>query len=159
MINLTPVSRRALLESGPFALLAMSIGPMTVSAAEQETLSLGNERLLRKYYAAWSQHEWTMVRAFLNDDFTFSSAAGDDHISLSQFKAQCWDTQSPYIGQFELLRVLATDSDAFVIYDCHMKNAKTFRNIEYSHLKGGKLASIECYFGSAAGYPTAVGVK
>jgi hypothetical protein len=29
----------------------------------------------------------------LADSFTFSSAAGDDHISKSTFKKQCWDTQ------------------------------------------------------------------
>jgi hypothetical protein len=28
----------------------------------------------------------------LADNFTFTSAAGDDHISKSTFKAQCWDT-------------------------------------------------------------------
>ena len=28
------------------------------------------------------------------DNFTSSSAAGDDHISRSTFKTQCWDTQA-----------------------------------------------------------------
>ena len=29
----------------------------------------------------------------MTDNFTFTSAAGDDHISRSTFKTQCWDTQ------------------------------------------------------------------
>jgi hypothetical protein len=159
VINLTALSRRALLESGSGALLAMSVASMPVSAARTGALSISNEQLLRKYYAAWSQHDWSLVRAFLDDGFSFTSAAGDDHIPLSAFKAQCWDTQSPYIERFELLRVLAADKDAFVIYDCHMKNEKTFRNVEYLQIKEARLASITCYFGAAAGYPTAVGVK
>lgn len=159
MNNLTAVSRRTLLASGSCALLALSVAPVPVGAAQPENLGANNEQLLRKYYAAWSEHDWSQIRVFLDKGFTFSSAAGDDHISLSAFKAQCWDTQSPYIERFELIRVVATDSNAFVIYECHMKNGKSFRNVEYSHLKDGKLTSIECYFGAAAGFPTAVGVK
>lgn len=159
MINLSAVSRRALFESGSCALLALSVAPSPVSAAQAGSLVSKNEVMLREYYAAWSNHDWKLVSAFFTDDFTFSSAAGDDHIPLSAFKTQCWDTQSPYIEHFDLRRVLAADRDAFVIYECHMKNGKMFRNIEYSRLKGGKVAAIECYFGAAAGYPTAVGVK
>jgi len=33
----------------------------------------------------------------LADNFTFTSAAGDDHISKSAFKTQCWDTQVDFI--------------------------------------------------------------
>ena len=36
---------------------------------------------------------WRTFNALLAEDFTFSSAAGDDHISKSTFKTQCWDTQ------------------------------------------------------------------
>lgn len=159
MTNQMPISRRELFEVATCTLLATSAVPGQAMAEVAVSAGAASDQMLRKYYAAWSSHDWQTVSSFFDDSFTFSSAAGDDHIPLSAFKAQCWDTQSPYIGRFELLRVLAASSDAFVIYLCHMKNGKTFRNIEYSRLKGDKIKSIECYFGAAAGYPTAVGVK
>ena len=68
--------------------------------------------------------------SLLADKFTFTSAAGDDHISKSAFKTQCWDTQVDFIGQVDLERITTAD-DAFVKYLCHTKNGKSFRNVEY----------------------------
>jgi len=48
--------------------------------------------------------------ALLADNLTFSSAAGDDYISKSTFKAQSWDTQINLITVLDLERI-ATGSD------------------------------------------------
>jgi hypothetical protein len=97
-----------------------------------------------------------MFNMLLADNFTFSSAAGDDHISKSSFKAQCWDTQVDFIGHFDLERVTTGAADAFVKYLCHTKNGKSFRNVEYLRIKNGQLESIECYFGAQSSFPSAV---
>jgi hypothetical protein len=65
----------------------------------------------------------------LADNFTFTSAAGDDHISKSTFKKRCWDTQIKFIENFELERITPGKEDAFVKYLCHTKNGKSFRNV------------------------------
>jgi len=94
--------------------------------------------------------------ALLADNFTFTSAAGDDHISKSTFKTQCWDTQVDFIGDFDLERIATGAEDAFVKYLCHTTNGKSFRNVEYLRIKNGKLESIECYFGAQSSFPSAV---
>jgi hypothetical protein len=92
----------------------------------------------------------------LADDFTFSSAAGDDHISKSTFKTRCWDTQVEFIERVDLERITTGEKDAFVKYLGHTKNGKSFRNVEYFIIKNGKLESLECYFGAQSNFPSAV---
>jgi hypothetical protein len=69
---------------------------------------------LRKWYAAWEKTDWSPIDAMLADDFTFSSAAGDDHISKSAFKAQCWQTQIGFIQRFELEQMFGGGNEALV---------------------------------------------
>jgi ketosteroid isomerase-like protein len=92
--------------------------------------------------------------ALMTDNFTFTSAAGDDHISRSTFKTQCWDTQAKLIERSDLERVIASGNEAFVKYLCHTTNGKSFRNVEYLRFRDGKVEALECYFGGA-GYPSA----
>jgi ketosteroid isomerase-like protein len=117
---------------------------------------LTNEEVVRKWYAGWEKKDWGPLDSLLADDFTFSSAAGDDHISKSAFKKQCWETQIDFIGRFNLVRVATVWDDAFVKYLCHTKDRKSFRNVEYLRIKNGKLQSIECYFGEQSSFPSAV---
>ena len=150
------VSRRELLATGACALVgAMSLaGP--ANAAASETQNATNEELVRRWYAAWEKKDWAPLDNMLADNFTFSSAAGDDHISKSTFKTRCWETQIDFIGHFDLERVTTGADDAFVKYLCHNKDGKTFRNVEYLRIKNGKLQSIECYFGAESSFPSAV---
>jgi ketosteroid isomerase-like protein len=117
---------------------------------------LTNEEIIRKWYAAWEKKDLVTFNMLLADNFTFTSAAGDDHISKSTFKAQCWDTQVDFIGHFDLERITTGEGDAFVKYLCHTKNGKSFPNVEYLRIKNGQLESIECYFGAQSSFPSAV---
>ena len=94
--------------------------------------------------------------SLLAEDLTFTSAAGDDHISKSTCKMRCWETQIDSIQHFDLERVTSGADDAFVKYLCHTKDGKSFRNVEYLRIKNGKLESIECYFGEQSSFPSAV---
>lgn len=149
------LSRRNLLATGGCALLGAAMVRPTSAAPSGEQNSTSDE-IIRKWYAAWEQKDWGPVDALLADNFTFSSAAGDDHISKSTFKKQCWETQIDFIQHFDLERVALGTDDAFVKYLCHTKNGKSFRNVEYLRIKGGRLTSIECYFGAQSSFPSAV---
>ena len=152
----TTVSRRTLLKAGPCALAAAAVIPSYAGARAETGLGPNNEQTIREWYAAWEKKDWHPVDILLADDFTFSSAAGDDHISKSAFKKQCWETQINFIGHFDLERVATGADDAFVKYLCYTTNGKSLRNVEYLRIKNGKLQSIECYFGAQSSFPSAV---
>ena len=150
------VSRRKLFATGASAL----VGGVALQGLERASALTGqhlvNEEIVRKYYAAWENKDLGTFNAVLADNFTFSSAAGDDHINKSTFKSQCWDTQVGFILHSDLEQISIGEDYAFVKYLCHTKNGKTFRNVEYLRITSGKLESIECYFGAQSSFPSAV---
>jgi ketosteroid isomerase-like protein len=148
------VSRRKALEAGAYALAGASGLLLTASARAGTGPSTATEEIIRKWYQAWEKKDLDQFEALMAENFTFSSAAGDDHISRSTFKTQCWDTQAKLIDRFDLERVIANGNDAFVKYLCHTKNGKSFRNVEYFRVREGKVEALECYFGGS-GYPSA----
>jgi ketosteroid isomerase-like protein len=150
------VSRRNFLATGACALVGAAGLPSPANARASGDRNLTNGEIVRKWYAAWEQKEWGPLDSLLADNFAFSSAAGDDHISKSAFKEQCWKTQINFIKHFDLERVATGADDAFVKYLCHTTNGKLFRNVEYLRIKDGKLQSIECYFGEQSSFPSAV---
>ena len=151
------MSRRNLLATGAGALVGAAVGvpgPVTASALGGQNLT--NDELIRKWYAAWEKKDWAPLDSMLADNFTFTSANNDDHISKSTFKTRCWESQIDFIADFDLERVATGEDDAFVKYLCHTRNGKSFRNVEYLRIKDGKLQSIECYFGAQSSFPSAV---
>ena len=130
---------------------ASMLGRASASALEGQKLT--NEELVRKWYAAWEKRDWGPVDSLLADNFTFSSAAGDDHISKSTFKTRCWETQIDFIKHFDLERVNTGADDAFVKYLCHTKDGKSFRNVEYLKINDGKLRSISAISASNPAFP------
>ena len=150
------MQRRNLLATGACALVGAVTLPGLARASALGGPDATNEEIVRKWYAAWEKKDLDTFHMLLADNFTFTSAAGDDHISKSAFKTQCWDTQVDFIGHFDLERITAGVEDAFVKYLCHTKNGKSFRNVEYFRIRNGKLESIECYFGAQSSFPSAV---
>ncbi len=151
------LSRRRLIGFGACAVAGVGL-TVTSSARSQAGPSARTEQVLRRWYKTWEQekHDWRPFDALLTDDFTFSSAAGDDHISKSTFKTKCWDTQIALVDRLELERVVAHDNWAFAKYLCRTKNGKSFRNVEYLQINGTRIEAIECYFGGKDTYPSAV---
>jgi ketosteroid isomerase-like protein len=148
--------RRNLLATGACTLAGTMTVPGLARANALGGHDLTNEGIIRKWYAAWEKKDLGAFNRLLADNFTFTSAAGDDHISKSTFKVQCWDTQVDFIGHFDLEQITTGAEDAFVKYLCHTKNGKSFRNVEYLRIKNGHLESIECYFGAQSSFPSAV---
>jgi ketosteroid isomerase-like protein len=152
------VSRRRALEAGACALVGAGAFSVTASARAAAGQSTAAEDIVRKWYKTWEveKKDWAPFDVLLADNFTFSSAAGDDHISKSAFKTNCWDTQINFIDRFDLERVIGSGDEAFVKYLCHTKNGKSFRNVEYFRLRDGKIEALECYFGGKDTFPSAV---
>ena len=150
------VSRRKALESGACALAGAAGLLLTARARAGMERSTTYEEIVRRWYKAWEKKDQGQFEAMMADNFTFTSAAGDDHISKITFKTQCWDTQVNFIDRFDLERVSGSGNEAFVKYLCHTKNGKSFRNVEYFRLRDGKVESIECYFGGKSTFPSAV---
>jgi hypothetical protein len=150
------MSRRMILEAGACALAAAASIPQIGSAHTATGLSPKSDATIRKWYAAWEKKDWRPVDILLTEDFTFTSAAGDDHINKSTFKTRCWESQIDFIDHFDLQRVFGSGNEAIVMYVCRTKNAKTFRNVEYLRLRDDKVEAIECYFGAQSSFPSAV---
>ena len=149
------MSRRTALEAGACALAAAAGVSQLARASTETTPRSKSQEIVRKYYAAWETKHWHPIDILLADDFTFSSPL-DDHISKSDFKSGCWDTQIAYIDRFDLKQVIGRDNEVFVMYVCHTTNGKTFRNVEYVQLRDDKVKSVECYFGGKSSFPSAV---
>jgi ketosteroid isomerase-like protein len=149
------MSRRYLLAAGACSLAFACGGATPAPSSASAPGAPHEEEMVRKWYAAWKTKDWGSLDTLAADDFTFSSAAGDDHISKSAFKTQCWDTQVALIDRFELESVLGRGNEVFVKYVCWTKKGKAFHNVEHFTIKGDKVAALECYFGDQTGYPSA----
>ena len=149
------MSRRTVLEAGAFALVSAAGVPQLARATAETGLRSKSQGTVRKYYAAWEKKDWHPIDILLADDFTFSSPL-DDHITKSDYKAGCWDTQIAFIDRFDLKQVIGTDNEAFVMYVCHTANGKTLQNVEYFQLRDDKVKAVECYFGGKSSFPSAV---
>jgi glutathione S-transferase len=151
------MSRRTLFALAAGASATTALAPDAASARAPLSKGAKNEMLVRKWFKLWEDEKtnWAPYEAMLADDFTFTSAAPDDHISRAAFKKRCWETQIGAIGRFDLELVMAKGDLVVVKYLGRTKSGKAFRNVELHQLRGRQIASIECYFGGPAGYPTA----
>jgi ketosteroid isomerase-like protein len=150
------MSRRMFVGAGTCAIVGAA-GILRMNSAQAAScLSPENEATVRKYYKLWETKDWRPFDILLASNFTFTSANDDDHISKSDFKAQCWDTQIDHIKRFDLLQLFGSGNAAFVMYDGFTKENHKFRNVEYMRVQDGKVESIECYFGQKNSFASAV---
>ncbi|HLZ74411.1 nuclear transport factor 2 family protein [Phenylobacterium sp.] len=152
------MSRRLLLELGAGAFAGAGLASAASGARARPDETSKNEMIVRKWYRLWETEKtnWAPFGALLADDFTFTSAAPDDHISKTAFKKNCWDTQIAHIKSFDLELVMAKGDFVTVKWLCHTADGKAFRDVEVHRLRGLKIEALECYFGGPAGFPTAV---
>ena len=153
------MSRRAFVAAGTCA-IGTTAGILSANSAQAATcLSPENEATVRKYYKLWETKDWRPFDILLANNFTFSSAAGDNHLSKSDFKTKCWGTQKDYIKRFELLQLFGSGDAAFVMYNGFTVKDQTFRNVEFLRVQNGKVESIDCYFGQKDSFASAVSAE
>ena len=128
-------------------LLSVMLCGIAVSSQAQNA-----EKLIRTYLLGFEKKDWNMVVGQFANDFTFTSPAGDDHISLAAYKEKCWGT-SQFFKKVEFSKIIAQGNCAFAIYNITTTDDKIVRNTEYYTFNNGKIKSIECFFGPGIGYP------
>ena len=110
------------------------------------------EEAIKTYLTGFEKKDWNMVASQFTDDFTFTSPAGDDHISLEKYKEKCFPT-SRFFKKIDFPKIMVDANTAFAIYDITTTDNRLVHNVEYYTFKNGKIKSIECFFGAGAGYP------
>src|SRR5579859_5935950 len=151
------LSRRTLLEAGGGTLAAVvMVGAASDSRASASQTSQ-NEKIARAWYKLWGgSTDWAAFDALMADDFAFSSTNGEDHISKAEFKRQCWEPNVSLTKATDIELIMAKGDELFVKYLGHTTGEKSFRNVELLRVRNGKIASIECYFGGKATFPSGV---
>jgi ketosteroid isomerase-like protein len=112
---------------------------------------LPGPELARRYFRAFQSADREAMEALLADAFTFTSPY-DDHISRAAYFERCW----PHAGSFRFrddMRVFAEGDECFVRYETEGKPGGTFRNAELFRFDGGRIRSIEVFFGFVPGAP------
>lgn len=105
--------------------------------------------IVQSYFDAWEGANRAALEALLAEDFTFTSP-WDDHISKARFFEHCF----PHAGTFGFkrpMKIMADGGDVFVRYETVMKSGGGFRNMEYFRVEGGRVRSIEVFFGFVPG--------
>ena len=110
------------------------------------------KQMIKDYYAAYEQKDWSLMEPILDSSFTFSSPAGDDHISLTVYKERCWPNALK-TKKFDLEKILIDGDDAYVTYNGWTTDGKLFRNTERFKFKDGKIIENECFFGPGVSFP------
>jgi hypothetical protein len=133
---------------------------VSVALINYSCTNLGKEsskqQMIKDYYAAYEKKDWGLMEPILDSGFTFSSPAGDDHISLTVYKERCWPN-ALNTKKFDLEKILIDGDDAYVTYNGWTTGGKLFRNTERFKFKDGKIIENECFFGPGVSFPNNAG--
>jgi ketosteroid isomerase-like protein len=105
--------------------------------------------LAQRYYERYQVADREAIEALLADDFTFTSP-WDDHIDRATYFSHCF----PHAGEFRFrfpMKVFADGDEAVVIYETEGKQGGTFHNAELLRFEGGRIRSIDVFFGFIPG--------
>jgi hypothetical protein len=120
--------------------------------AQKSQDNLNHEKLIKQYYAAYEKKDWHMLELILDDGFSFTSPAGDDHINLKVYKERCWPNANN-TKNFDLEKIMIDGDDAYVTYNGWTTDGRLFRNTERFKFKEGKITENECFFGTGVSFP------
>jgi hypothetical protein len=123
-----------------------------VSFAQKSQDIMNHEKVIKQYYGAYEKKDWLMLELILDDGFTFTSPAGDDHINIKLYKEKCWPN-AYNTKKFDLEKIMIDGDDAFVTYNGWTTDGKLFRNTERFKFKEGKIKENECFFGTGVSFP------
>jgi len=111
------------------------------------------EKIIKTYFSGYVKKDWNITANQFAEGFTFSSPAGDDHITLAEYKERCFPN-CKFFQKIDFPKIMVDGNTALVIYEITTTNNRIIRNVEYWAFSNGKIKSIECFFGgTGAGYP------
>ena len=102
--------------------------------------------IVRQLFAAYRTKDRTLAEAVLADDFTFTSPY-DDALDRETYFARCWPAND-IMREVAVETVCETGDLAFVRYRVATNDGREFRNTEVFTFAGGKVRSVEVYFGA-----------
>jgi ketosteroid isomerase-like protein len=105
--------------------------------------------LARRYYEVYQAADREALEALLADDFTFTSP-WDDHIDRARYFSHCF----PHAGEFRFrfpMKTFVEGDEAVVVYETEGKEGGTFHNAELLRFAGGRIRSIDVFFGFIPG--------
>jgi len=97
-------------------------------------------------YGAYETDDRETLERLIAPDFTFTSPY-DDGIDREAYFQRCWPNHET-IAKMKVERVFIEGDGAFVTYLGKATSGRSFRNTEYLTFRGGKIASVEVYFGA-----------
>ena len=102
-------------------------------------------RLIVSAYHAYQSGDRTVLEDAIAQDFSFTSPY-DDAIDRRTYFERCWPVHETTASM--LVERVAIEGDAaYVTYVITNTSGQSFRNTEYMTFRGGKIASVEVYFG------------
>jgi ketosteroid isomerase-like protein len=102
--------------------------------------------IVRRVYAAWPAGDRDALEALLADEFRFTSPY-DDALDRATFFARCWPHHVEMLD-VTIKKLVVADDSAYVTYVLRTKNDRVIENTELLRLSGGKVASVDVYFGA-----------
>jgi hypothetical protein len=138
------------------AVIVMQIAfPLLACMAATKTYAQDalKEKAVKAYYAGFENKDWNTTSSQMADGFTFTSPAGDDHISMATYKEKCWPT-SKYTKKVSFLKMVENGNELFLLVEINTTDNKIVRNVDlFTFNDQGKIKSHECFFGTGIGYP------
>lgn len=110
------------------------------------------EKVVKAYYSGFENHDWNEVVNQLADGFTFTSPNNDDHISVEKFKEKCWPTNA-FFKKVNFIKMSESGNELFLQVEIITTDNKIVRNVDVYNFSGGKIKSIEVFFGAGVSYP------
>jgi ketosteroid isomerase-like protein len=97
-------------------------------------------------YGAYETNDRDTLERLIAPDFVFTSPY-DDGIDREAYFTRCWPNHET-TAKMKVERIFIEGSSAYVTYLSKSTTGRSFRNTEYLTFRGGKIASVEVYFGA-----------
>lgn len=97
-------------------------------------------------FEAYQDDDRETVERHIAEDFSFTSPY-DDAIDRATYFERCWPNHKS-LNSMQVERIFIDGDSAYATYTARNMSGRTFRNTEYFTFNGGKIASIEVYFGA-----------
>ena len=121
-------------------------------AGSSDAQNTENEKVAMAYYSGFEKHDWNAVAAQLSNDFTFTSPNNDDHISIEKFKEKCFSTNK-FFKKVNFIKMTESGDELFLLVEIITTDNNVVRNVDVFNFNGGKIKSIEVFFGAGTKYP------
>ena len=96
---------------------------------------------------AFLEQDRARAEALMADDFVFTSPQ-DDHLDKATWLERCYPTADHFDEPSQMLQIAEIDGVVLHRYEYRV-NGVRWRNVEASQVEGGRVKSVEVYFGGA----------